>query len=46
MGYVYICDVTHHEILDTICSREDLHYDEFSKEVFKVVMMRVNVINN
>ena len=29
---VYICDVTHDEILDTIFSRESLHYDEFILE--------------
>ena len=29
LGYVYVCDVTHDEILDTIFSREELHYDKF-----------------
>ena len=27
-GAVYVCDVTHDEILETIFSREELYYDE------------------
>ena len=29
---VYFCDVTHHEILETIFSREELHRDELILE--------------
>ena len=27
LGAVYVCDVTHNEILETIFSREESHYD-------------------
>ena len=28
LGGVYVCDVTHDEILETIYSRKELNYDE------------------
>ena len=32
LGAAYVCDVTHDEILETIFSREELHYDELILE--------------
>ena len=31
-GTIYVCDVTNNEILETIFSREELHYDELILE--------------
>ena len=32
MGAVYVCDETHDEIMETIFSREELHYDKLILE--------------
>ena len=33
LGDFYVCGVTHDEILETIFSREELHYDKLILEV-------------
>ena len=47
MCAVYVCDVTQNEILETIFSGQELHYNELVIEnKLKVVMMIVNLIKS
>ena len=46
-GSVYICVFTYNEIMETIFSREELHYNELIwNDKLKGVMMIVNAIKN